>query len=53
MRTAQSLTALVPGQPLGSRFLECQRRMTTKLNWRNNIVAVITLVCRWQFEKAN
>ena len=53
MRTAQSLTAIVPGQPLGSRFLKYQQRMTAKLNWRNNIVAVITLVCTWQFEKSN
>ena len=32
MKIAQSLTAIVPGQLLGSRFLEYQRRMTTKLN---------------------
>ena len=38
MRIVKSLTAIVPEQPLGSRFLENQRRMTTKLNWRNNIV---------------
>ena len=41
---AQSLTALVPGQLLGSCFLEYQWRMTKKLNWRKNIVAVITRV---------
>ena len=44
MRTAQSLTAIVPGKFLGSSFLEYQRRMTTKSNWKNNIVAVITCV---------
>ena len=44
VRIAQSLTAIVAGQLLGSRFLEYQQRMTTKLNWRNNIVAVITRV---------
>ena len=41
MRTAQSLTVIVPGQPLGSRFLEYQRRMATKLKWMSNIVAVL------------
>ena len=35
---AQSLTAIVPGQLLGSRFLEYQRRMKTKL------IAAITRV---------
>ena len=44
VRIAQSLTAIVAGQLLESRFLEYQQRMTTKLNWRNNIVAVITRV---------
>ena len=44
MRIAQSLTAVVPGQLLRSRFLEYQLRITTKLNWRSNIVAVITRV---------
>ena len=32
MRIAQSLTAIVLGQPLGSRLLEYQQRMTSKLN---------------------
>ena len=35
---------IVPGQLLGSRFLEYQRRMTTKSNWGNKIIAVITRV---------
>ena len=41
---AQSLTVIVPGQLLGSRFSEYQRRMKTKLNWKNDIVSVITRV---------
>ena len=41
MRIAQYLTAIVSGHLLGSRFLEYQRRMTIKLNWRKNLVAVI------------
>ena len=41
---AQSLTAIVSGQLLGSHFLEYQRRITTKLNWKNNVVAVITCI---------
>ena len=53
MRIVQSLTAIVQGQPLGSRSLEYQRSMITKLNLRNKIVGVITLVFRLQFEKAN
>ena len=53
MRIVPSLTAIVLGQPLGSRSLEYQRSMTTKLNLRNKIVGVITLVFKLQFEKAN
>ena len=44
MGIAQSLTAIVPGKLLRSRFLEYKRRMTTKLNWGNNIIAVVTRV---------
>ena len=37
------LSGIVPGQFLGSHFLEYQQKMTNKYkNWRNNIVAVIT-----------
>ena len=43
-RITQSLTAIVPGQFLESRFLEYQQIMKTKLNWKNNIAAVIARV---------
>ena len=44
MTVAQSLTAIVPGELLGSCLLEYQQRMTTKLNWRKKIAALITLL---------
>ena len=43
MRIAQSLTAIVPGQPLGSRFLEYQRRMTTKLTGGTTLLELLLL----------
>ena len=43
LRITQSLIAIVPRHLLRSRFSEYQQRMT-KLNQKNNIVAVITRV---------